>query len=178
MTKLKGLIEIISNSSEYEIVPIRHREDNLLKQLVTKVHYKPQRMRYNDSHMKTNLLLQAHFSRLQLPAESQADTELILGKSLRLINACVDVLSSNGWLQPAITAMELAQMITQATWSRDSYLKQIPHFTSDVIRRCEKQEIKSVFDMSNEQLQDVAEFCNSYPSINVDYTVKDEDNLV
>jgi len=191
-TKLKGLIEIISNSSEYEIVPIRHREDNLLKQLVTKVHYKPQRMRYNDSHMKTNLLLQAHFSRLQLPAELQADTELILGKSLRLINACVDVLSSNGWLQPAITAMELAQMITQATWSRDSYLKQIPHFTSDVIRRCEKQEIKSVFDMSdmepddriklldmtNEQLQDVAEFCNSYPSINVDYTVKDEDNLV
>ena len=39
----------------------------------------------------------------------------------------MDVLSSNGWLSPAIAAMELAQMVTQAMWSKDSYLKQLPH---------------------------------------------------
>ncbi len=32
-------------------------------------------------------------------------------QAMRLIQACVDVLSSNGWLSPAITAMELAQMV-------------------------------------------------------------------
>jgi len=32
--------------------------------------------------------------------------------------------------------MELAQMITQAMWAKDSYLKQLPHFTSDIIKRC------------------------------------------
>ena len=37
----------------------------------------------------------------------------------------MDVLSSNGWLGPAIAAMELAQMVTQAMWSKDSYLKQL-----------------------------------------------------
>ena len=37
----------------------------------------------------------------------------------------MDVLSSNGWLSPAIAAMELAQMVTQAMWSKDSYLKQL-----------------------------------------------------
>ena len=37
------------------------------------------------------------------------------------------MLSSNGWLSPAIAAMELAQMVTQAMWSKDSYLKQLPH---------------------------------------------------
>ena len=52
------------------------------------------------------------------------------------IQACVDVLSSNGWLSPAVASMELAQMVTQAMWAKDSYLKQIPHFTSDIIRRC------------------------------------------
>ncbi len=48
----------------------------------------------------------------------------------------MDVLSSNGWLSPALTAMELAQMLTQAMWSKDSFLKQLPHFTTDIIKRC------------------------------------------
>ena len=135
-TKIRGLIEIISNAAEYESIPIRRHEDNTLKQLLPKVQYKPQNVRYTDPHMKTNLLLQAHLSRLQLPAELASDTEQILSKVVRLIQACVDVLSSNGWLSPALAAMELAQMVTQAMWSRDSYLKQLPHFGSDLIKKC------------------------------------------
>lgn len=57
-------------------------------------------------------------------------------QAIRLIQACVDVLSSNGWLSPALAAMELAQMATQAMWSKDSYLKQLPFFTSEHIKRC------------------------------------------
>ena len=57
-------------------------------------------------------------------------------QALRLIQACVDVLSSNGWLSPALAAMELAQMVTQAMWNKDSYLKQLPHFGSEMIRKC------------------------------------------
>ena len=85
--------------------------------------------KFNDPHTKANVLLQAHLSRIQLSAELQQDTELIVGKAIRLIQACVDVLSSSGWLAPAIAAMELSQMVTQAMWSKDSYLRQIPHFS-------------------------------------------------
>uniref|UniRef100_A0A665VDJ5 Activating signal cointegrator 1 complex subunit 3 n=1 Tax=Echeneis naucrates TaxID=173247 RepID=A0A665VDJ5_ECHNA len=56
-------------------------------------------------------------------------------QAIRLIQACVDVLSSNGWLSPALAAMELAQMVTQAMWSKDSYLKQLPFFTSEHIKQ-------------------------------------------
>jgi hypothetical protein len=72
------------------------------------------------------------FMALLFSAELQQDTEIILSKAIRLIQACVDVLSSNGWLSPAIAAMELAQMVTQAMWSKDSYLKQLPHFNKEV----------------------------------------------
>uniref|UniRef100_A0A8C3K8Q2 Activating signal cointegrator 1 complex subunit 3 n=1 Tax=Calidris pygmaea TaxID=425635 RepID=A0A8C3K8Q2_9CHAR len=135
-TKVRGLIEIISNAAEYENIPIRHHEDNLLRQLAQKVPHKLTNPKFNDPHVKTNLLLQAHLSRMQLSAELQSDTEEILSKAIRLIQACVDVLSSNGWLSPALAAMELAQMVTQAMWSKDSYLKQLPHFTSEHIKRC------------------------------------------
>lgn len=190
-TKLKGLIEIIASAYEYEQLPIRQHEDSVLKQLSNRVPYKVSNMKFNDPHVKTNLLLQAHLSRMQLSAELQSDTEFILGKAMRLIQACVDVLSSNGWLSPAITAMELAQMVTQGMWSKDSYLKQIPHFSTEITKRCQEKEVESVFDimdmedeernkllrLSDLQMQDVAKFCNRYPNIELSYEVADKDTL-
>ncbi|XP_053856462.1 U5 small nuclear ribonucleoprotein 200 kDa helicase [Vidua macroura] len=190
-TKVRGLLEIISNAAEYENIPIRHHEDNLLRQLSQKVPHKLTNPKFNDPHVKTNLLLQAHLSRMQLSAELQSDTEEILSKAIRLIQACVDVLSSNGWLSPALAAMELAQMVTQAMWSKDSYLKQLPHFTSEHIKRCTDKGVESVFDimeMEDEertallqlpeaQIADVARFCNRYPNIELSYEVGDRDNI-
>ncbi|XP_030593292.1 U5 small nuclear ribonucleoprotein 200 kDa helicase [Archocentrus centrarchus] len=190
-TKIRGLIEIISNAAEYKNIPIRHHEDALLRQLAQKVPHKLNNPKFNDPHVKTNLLLQAHLSRMQLSAELQSDTEEILSKAIRLIQACVDVLSSNGWLSPALAAMELAQMVTQAMWSKDSYLKQLPFFTSEHIKRCTDKGVESIFDimemededrtallqLSDAQMADVARFCNRYPNIELSYEVADKDSV-
>jgi len=190
-TKIRGLIEIISAAAEYEDLPIRHGEDSLLRNLATRLPNKLQSSKFNDPHVKANLLLQAHLSRMQLSAELQQDTELILSKAIRLIQACVDVLSSNGWLSPAIAAMELAQMVTQAMWSKDSYLRQLPHFTKELIDACIGRGVESVFDimelededrnqllsMTDMQMADVARFCNRYPNIELAYEVLDKDSL-
>lgn len=190
-TKVKGLIEIISNAAEYEEIPIRHHEDSVLRQLGSRLPNKLASPKYNDPHVKTNLLLQAHLSRMQLSAELQSDTEEILSKAIRLIQACVDVLSSNGWLSPALAAMELAQMTTQAMWAKDSYLKQTPHFTQEIIKRCQEKNIETVFDvmemededrnsllqLNESQMADVARFCNRYPNIEMTYEIQDRDSL-
>nr|CAG8498239.1 12986_t:CDS:2 [Entrophospora candida] len=104
----------------------------------------------------------------------------------------VDVISSNGYLNPAIAAMELAQMCVQAIWDQDSPLKQIPYFTTDLIKRCEKKGIESVFDiidlddddrnsllqMNNKQLREVARYVNRYPNIEFNHVLLDKDELV
>ncbi|XP_065169439.1 U5 small nuclear ribonucleoprotein 200 kDa helicase [Atheta coriaria] len=195
-TKIRGLLEIISSAAEYEDLPVRHHEDNLLRTLSQRLPNKLTNSsggqpKYNDPHIKTNLLLQAHLCRLQLGAELQGDTEIVLSKAIRLIQACVDVLSSNGWLSPAVAAMELAQMVTQAMWSKDSYLKQLPHFTNDIIKRCTDKNVDTVFDimeledddrskllqLSDAQMADVAKFCNRYPNIEMSYEVLEKDHI-
>jgi len=190
-TKIRGLIEIISAAAEYEELSIRHGEDSLMRNLATRLPNKLQSSKFNDPHVKANLLLQAHMSRMQLSAELQQDTETILGKAIRLIQACVDVLSSNGWLSPAIAAMELAQMVTQGMWSKDSYLRQLPHFTKDLIDKCVEKGVESVFDimeledeernkllnMNDSQMADVARFCNRYPNIELAYEVLEKESL-
>ena len=188
-SKIKTLLDIISNAAEYECIPIRRYEENILKQIATRLPNKLNNVKFNDPHVKANLLLQAHLSRIQLSAELQQDTDAILIKAIRLIQACVDVLSSNGWLSPALAAMELAQMITQAMWNKDSYLRQLPHFTSDIIQRCTEKNIKTIFDLmemqDNERIEllqlnqtklaDVARFCNRYPNIEVSYEITNRD---
>ena len=132
-TKLKGLLEVVASSAEFESIPIRRHEDALLKRLYDRVPVKldADAVDFEAPHFKTFLLLQAHFSRLHLPADLAADQKLVLEKVLNLLSACVDVMSSNAWLS-ALGAMDLAQMCVQAVWDRDSPLKQIPHFEPDV----------------------------------------------
>jgi pre-mRNA-splicing helicase BRR2 len=55
--KLRELIEILSNASEFEAVPIRHGEDKLLKQLAEQLNYKLEKVNFNEPNTKTILLL-------------------------------------------------------------------------------------------------------------------------
>ena len=130
-TKLKGLLEVVSSSAEFETIPIRRHEDALLRRIYDRVPVKLDQVDFEAPHFKTFLLLQAHFSRLQLPPDLAADQVLVLEKVLNLLSACVDVMSSNAWLN-ALGAMDLSQMCVQAMWETDSPLKQIPHFEPDV----------------------------------------------
>ena len=66
----------------------------------------------------------------------------------------MDVLSSSGWLAPALAAMELSQMCTQAMWKKDSYLRQLPHFTDETVKRCEAKNVESVFDIMDLEDED------------------------
>merc|ERR1711997_663725 len=193
-TKISGLIEIVAAATEFAELEIRHGEDILLKNLSSKLplgRSLGSGTKFNDPHVKTNILLQAHLSRIQLSAELQQDTESVVVKAVRLTQACVDVLSSNGWLSPAIAAMELSQMMTQAMWNKDSYLKQLPHFTSETISRCKAKSVESVFDimeleddvrdkllgLTEHEMADVARFCNRYPNIELEYNVLNKDKL-
>ncbi|WFD24297.1 RNA helicase [Malassezia equina] len=193
-TKLRGMLEIVASASEFDDVPIRHHEDVLLRRIYDRVPLKLDKMNFENPHHKVFVLLQAHFSRLTLPADLAQDQRDILNRVLTLLNACVDVMSS-GTMLNAIVAMELSHMCVQAVWDRDSPLRQVPHFTSETIERCQARGIEDVYaladalpDMSDKerddllqlnkkQLADVARLTNEFPYMEVDFSIDDQDSL-
>lgn len=196
-TKTRALIEIISSASEFATVPMRHKEDVILRQLAERLPGQLKNQKFTDPHVKVNLLIHAHMSRVKLTAELNKDTELIVLRACRLVQACVDVLSSNGWLSPAIHAMELSQTLTQAMYSNEPYLKQLPHCTPALLERAKAKNVTSIFEllelehedrvellqMEGAELADVAKFCNHYPSIEVAHelesdVVTSQDNML
>lgn len=84
-TKLKGLLEIVSAASEFQHIPIRHREEIFLRKIYERVPVKLADVDYDSPNFKTNILLQAHFSRLSLPADLAADQATILTKVLKCV---------------------------------------------------------------------------------------------
>jgi len=129
-----------------------------------------------------------------LPADLACDQKEILVIAPRLIQAIVDVISSNGWLAPALAAMVLAQMLVQAMWVYESRLKQLPHFNQERIEIFEKEEpnCKEVSDLidleekrreyllsglDQSQLLDVARAVNRYPSIEMEFEVQEADHI-
>ncbi|CRK35112.1 hypothetical protein BN1708_006627 [Verticillium longisporum] len=140
----------------------------------------------------------AHFSRMQLPIDLSKDQEIIVSKVLSLLSATVDVLSSDGHLN-AMSAMEMSQMVVQGMWDRDSPLKQIPHFSPEVVKAANEFGIKDIFDfmeamnpeenadyaalvkrlgLSQAQLAQAANFTNDkYPDIEMEHEIIDADEI-
>lgn len=174
-TKLKGILEIVTSATEFESIQMRRHENHILRRVYDRVPVKMSQVAYESPHFKAFVLLQAHFSRMQLPLDLAKDQEVIVSKVLNLLSACVDVLSSEGHLN-AMNAMEMSQMAVQAMWDRDSPLKQIPNFGPEAIKVAhEYQYVSSVhgsLESTNlrHRINDIFEFMEAMdPSENKDY---------
>ncbi len=187
-TKLKGLLEIISAATEYSTTPIRHNEEKLMESMSKHLPMAlPVGAKFDDPATKVLILFQAHLSRTVLSTELVMDLHLLLKSVIKLLQATVDVISSQGWLRPALASMELSQMMVQGLKEKDSVLLQIPHFTTEMVARCltEEPPVTSVFDLLDldddvreallvlppEKLSDVAVFCNAYPNVDLAFTI-------
>jgi pre-mRNA-splicing helicase BRR2 len=193
-TKMKGLLEILVSASEYEQLPIRPGEEEVVRRLINHHRFSFENPKCMDPHVKANALLQAHFARQSVGGNLSSDQREVLVSATRLLQAMVDVISSDSWLSLALLAMEVCQMLTQGMWERDSMLLQLPHFTKELAKRCQEnpgKNIETVFDlvemedderrellqMSDEQLVDIARFCNRFPNIDMTYEVLDNDKV-
>ena len=197
-TKLKGILEIVTSATEFESIQIRRHEDHVLRRIYDRIPVKMAQPSYESPHFKAFVLLQAHFSRMQLPIDLAKDQEIILAKVLNLLSGCVDVLSSDGHLN-AMSAMEMSQMVVQAMWDRDSPLKQIPHFGPEVIKAANDFGAKDIFEfmelmdpsenkdyenmvkrlsLDNKQLAQAASFTNNnYPNVEIEFEVQDPEDI-
>ncbi|KAJ3695012.1 hypothetical protein LUZ60_000389 [Juncus effusus] len=190
-TKTKGILDVLSSAQEYSDLPIRPGEEDQIKRLIHHQRFSVDNPRSADPHLKANALLQAHFSRHTVVGNLALDQREVLLSAHRLLQAMVDVISSNGWLSLALSTMEVSQMVTQAMWERDPVLMQLPHFNKELAKKCQERGVETVFDflemednerremlnMSDGQLMDIIRFCNRYPNIDMAYEVLEADDV-
>jgi len=101
----------------------------------------------------------------------------------------VDVISSHGYLKPALLTMELSQMLVQAMWVTQSPLYQLPYMDADRVADLKKAKVEDIIDFMNmdedlrakvmhgiaeTQMAQIAEVCNRYPTIEMEFSLDEK----
>ena len=93
-----------------------------------------------DPHVKAFLLLQAYFSRIDLPiSDYVGDQNSVLDQSIRVVQASIDVLTELGYLSSCTMMITLLQCIKSARWPFDGPLSIFPGVSTDKERARAKE---------------------------------------
>ncbi|XP_062003266.1 DExH-box ATP-dependent RNA helicase DExH12-like [Rosa rugosa] len=197
-TKMKALLEILAHASEYSQLSILPGEEEVIRRLINHHRFSFENPNFTDPHVKANALLQAHFARHHVAGDLSLDQLEVLLSASRLLHAIFDVIASNGWLNLSLLAMEVSQMVTQGMWDHDLMLLQLPHFTRELAKRCQKfpgkniervsdmvdmeyderrELLQEVLHMSDIPLEDIEQFCKRFPNIGMTCKVLGSENV-
>ena len=116
-------------ATEFDELPVRHNEDLINAELSAHLPLDASIMGLpmHDPHVKAFLLLQAYFSRIDLPiSDYVGDQNSVLDQSIRIIQASIDIFAELGHLSSCLTFMELLQCIKSARWPCDGPMSLIP----------------------------------------------------
>ena len=109
---VSALIGVLSNAKEFFGLPVRHNEDVLNEALTHLVPIKVPKHDLENTHVKANLLIQAHIERCPLPiTDFLTDTKSVLDQSIRVLQGMIDVSAHKGHLDTTLNLIHLMQMI-------------------------------------------------------------------
>ena len=202
-TLVKSLPETFAGSAEFRErnMPQAQHEKQEIQTIMNSVRSQMQKPTYNHPILiKGNVLLHAHLSRMvdNLSENYKEDLNYMLSRANSLVDAMISVCKHQEALKTAMNCIQFGQYITQACWTKDSTLMQLPHFTQkelkhaldgkknnaktiDAYIKVPDEDKRGLKEMTEEQKNDVLQCCKLIPDIEVESKIfvdDDEDDKV
>lgn len=170
---------------------VRHNEDLLNKELNDTLRYKIKDDSFDSSHTKSFILLQAHFSRTELPcSDYYTDLKSVMDQCIRVLQAMIDIVAMKGLSFICLRLVIIMQMIMQGRWYDDEsvlilpniekedlfvfYDKHLPTFLPQLISAVEMkndlldQPLKQLAKKNQNDLKNIYNAIGNYPLIELD----------
>lgn len=157
----EDVLSWMCRATEYDELPVRHNEDLINVELSNNLPLKAETfgMPMWDPHVKAFLLLQAYFSRIDLPiSDYVGDQNSVLDQAIRIIQASIDVLTEKGHMSSCRMMITLLQCVKSARWPEDGPLALFPGVEVDAEKKRlddRKSKITSLIEATTAPRQDV-----------------------
>jgi activating signal cointegrator complex subunit 3 len=111
---------------------------------------------FDSPHLKTNLLIQYHLSRLEFPrVDYVTDLKSCLDQIVRIIQALIDLCAHKALLSSCILCIHFLQMIIQARWITDPDILTLPHVNDQSFNQIFASYLCQLLDIKHESLTDM-----------------------
>lgn len=180
------LIDILSKAKEFAGLPVRHNEDVLCEALSHLVPLKVPKHDLESPHVKSNLLLQAHFDRCPLPiTDFVTDTKSVLDQSIRVLQGMIDIATHKGSLKNSLNLINLLQMLVQGQWLNQSPFLNLPGINATRIEKLKQLGIRHLVQildgnqretlkkigMSTDEVTEAAKALDRVPIIDMKWSI-------
>lgn len=132
--KFEDVLSWMCGATEFDELPVRHNEDLINAEMAKNLPLNTDTLGLPmwDPHVKAFLLLQAYFSRIDLPiSDYVGDLNSVLDQSIRIVQASIDVLTELGFLSSCTMMVTLLQCVKTARWPDDGPLSLLPGVDTD-----------------------------------------------
>ncbi len=141
---------------------------------------------FDSPHLKTNLLIQYHLSRLEFPrVDYVTDLKSCLDQIIRIIQALIDLCAHKALLSPCLLSIHLLQMIIQARWITDPDVLTLPHINDRAFSEIFASYLCQLTDIKHEtltnllntylsatQIDDIYEHLMRLPQIELNFQIR------
>ena len=152
----KDVLSWMCMATEFNELPVRHNEDLINAEMAKSLPIDPELLGLQmwDPHVKAFLLLQAYFSRIDLPiTDYVGDLNSVLDQSIRIVQAAIDIMTELGYLSSCTMMITLLQCIKSAQWPEDGPLSIFPGIKTD--RERERVNIAGSYPKSLTQIHEI-----------------------
>ncbi|KAI8839259.1 Sec63 Brl domain-containing protein [Chytridium lagenaria] len=113
---------------------------------------------------KAQVLLFAHMLRIDITDPKLRNEQIqVVERAVAVIPGILQISSARFWLSSAVSAIDLSQLVTQATFAPFGPMSQLPHITGDVFKHftTKKRQIRSIRDLLELEDEDRKELLRS-----------------
>ncbi|KFH15279.1 DnaJ family Sec63 protein [Toxoplasma gondii MAS] len=192
-SRLKNFPEYLSASGESRAMQVEKEDDVEMREIIDQAVEPKKRVLNAPIIVRNYYLILGHMQRLHhLMSDRLRDAlDELLKASLPITQCMAEICVLSDWLHAATSVLEFRRCLVQGLDGRSSTLLQVPHFTPEAVRHCQRgkhaarelgdflkqdpEERKGLVDMSPDQQLDIQAFCHQVSRMKMEATVFVED---
>jgi translocation protein SEC63 len=192
-TRVKCCPELVAASAESRSMVIRPSDNVAMTPIVQNVTEHKKRQWQYPVIARNCLLLVAHMQRQHqhMSPELRKDVDVLLKHSMRITQAMIEIACMREWFFTAQAMIDFRRSLVQALDIKSSQLLQIPHFTEEHLKHCERgknrvaslsdflskpaEERKGLAKMEPNQLADIEAFVAHVSNVELEAKIEVED---
>ncbi|KAJ8984827.1 hypothetical protein NQ317_013026 [Molorchus minor] len=121
------LLRLICQVEEYRLLPVRHNEDNINRDMVREIGITTS-FQYDSPELKALIMITCYLLDVNLPNQEYVlDLKSVLDQIIRIIHATMNLAASRNWLDCTIKLIYFCQMLIQGYMITDSNVMMLPY---------------------------------------------------